>query len=275
MRVNKFHLTLRAFWYLVLVFLYTPLLIIVLYSFNDANSLTHISHFSLRWYQKLFANDQVIGALERSVFLGIGSSVLAATIGTMLGYGMYIHRGVKRLAWLVWIVYLPIATPDILYGISELGFFSDMYSTFGILRPGFITMLIAQVSFEMPFVALVVYSRLVGLDPELFNACKDLYANGWQRARYFIVPTLAPAIVAGFFLAFTLSIDDLVISFFTTGPGDTTLPIYIWSAIKKGVTPEINAAASILIGGVFAAAVFTMAFQYVRALTRRERRVAA
>ena len=274
MRSRKFDIALRVFWYVVLFFLYAPLLVVILYSFNDANTPTHITHFSLRWYRRLFNNAQVLNALKLSLWLGLGSSLVSAALGTMLGYGMYVHRGAKRLAWLVWIIYLPIATPDIIYGISELGFFTDMYAHFGILRPGFLTMLIAHVSFQLPFVALVVYSRLVGLDPELFNACKDLYANGWQRARCFIVPTLAPAIMAGFFLAFTLSIDDLVISFFTTGPGNTTLPIYIWSAIKKGVTPEVNAAAAILIGGVFAAAAVAMAVQYVKALGRRERQAA-
>lgn len=271
MKSRGFDLFLRIFWYAVLCFLYIPLLVVVLYSFNDANSPVHITHFSLRWYRRLFGNPQVLGALKLSIWLALGSSIVAATLGTMLGYGMYVHRGVKRLGWLVWIVYLPIATPDILYGISELGFFTDLHALFGIFKPGFLTMLIAHVSFQLPFVALIVYSRLVGLDPELFNACKDLYAGGWQRARFFIIPTLAPAIMAGFFLVFTLSIDDLVISFFTTGPGNTTLPIYIWSAIRKGVTPEVNAAAAILIGGAFAAAAITMAVQYVRALSRRER----
>lgn len=271
MKSRRLGVSLRIIWYLVLFFLYAPLFVVVLYSFNDANTTTHITHFSLRWYRRLFGNAQVLDALKLSIWLGLGSSVISAVLGTMLGYGMYIHRGARRLAWLVWIVYLPVATPDILYGISELGFFTDVHARFGILRPGFLTMLIAHVSFQLPFVALVVYSRLVGLDPELFNACRDLYANGWQRARFFIVPTLSPAILAGFFLSFTLSIDDLVISFFTTGPGNTTLPIYIWSAIRKGVTPEVNAAAAILIGGVFAAATVAMVVQYMKALTRRER----
>src|SRR5699024_4908081 len=137
--------------------------------------------------------------------------------------------------------------------------------------PGLGTMIIAHVSFQVPFVALVIYSRLVGLDDKLFEACHDLYANSFQRAVHFILPTLRPALLAGFFLAFTLSIDDFVISFFTSGPSSTTLPIYIWSAIKKGITPEINATASLVIGSVFAVAIISLAIQYAKAIgTQRE-----
>ena len=113
-------------------------------------------------------------------------------------------------------------------------------------------------------------ARLVGLDPRLFDACSDLYANAWQRARFFILPTLQPAIVAGFFLALTLSIDDFVISYFTSGPESVTLPIFIWSAIKRGISPEINAIATLMIGTVLAAAAITLAFQYVRHRQRGE-----
>lgn len=268
MRFSKFHISLRAFWYLVLVFLYAPLLVVMIFSFNEANTPTHITQFSLKWYHQLFNDQVVLSAFRYSLILGIVSSFISTVLGAMLGYGMYAHRN-RRLGWLIWIIYLPIVTPDIIYGIAELGFFTKLHNTFGILSPGLGTMLIAHVSFQIPFVALLIYSRLVGLDPKLFDACHDLYANAVQRARYFIVPTLKPALLAGFFLAFTLSIDDFVISFFTAGPNSTTLPIYIWSAIKKGITPEVNAAATVLIGAVFAVAAVTMAFQYVRAFATK------
>jgi spermidine/putrescine transport system permease protein len=238
----------------------------MLYSFNEANTPTHLTHFSFKWYNELFADNIVLGAFKDSLILAITSSFIATILGTMLGYGMYRHRN-RRLGWLIWIIYLPIVTPDIIYGISQMSFFTRMHKMFGILSPGLGTMTIAHVSFQIPFVALLIYSRLVGLDPRLFDACHDLYANAIQRARFFILPTLKPAILAGFFLAFTLSIDDFVISFFTAGPESTTLPIYIWSAIKKGITPEVNAAATVLIGAVFAAAIVMLAFQYVRSLS--------
>jgi spermidine/putrescine transport system permease protein len=240
----------------------------MLYSFNEANTPTHITQFSFKWYNQLFSDSVVLGAFKNSLILGIVSSFVSMVLGALLGYGMYAHKN-RRLGWLVWIIYLPIVTPDIIYGIAQLSFFTNLHNMLGILSPGLGTMMIAHISFQVPFVALLVYSRLVGLDPRLFDACHDLYANGLQRARFFIVPTLRPALLAGFFLAFTLSIDDFVISFFTAGPNSTTLPIYIWSAIKKGITPEVNAAATILIGAVFAVAAISMAFQYIKNISTK------
>ena len=263
MKNKGFHRGLRVFWYLVVIFLYAPLFVVVLYSFNAANSAAQFTEFSLRWYSLLFANETILSAFKNSLILAITSSLIATVIGTLLGYGMYTHRH-RRLGWLIWLIYLPIVMPDIVYGISQMSFFTSVHKTLGLFNAGLETMIIAHVSFQIPFVALLVYSRVVGLDDKLFDACHDLYANAYQRARFFILPTLQPAILAGFFLAFTLSIDDFVISFFTSGPESTTLPIYIWSAIKKGITPEVNAIATILIGAVFAVAVICLAFQYVR-----------
>ncbi len=121
-------------------------------------------------------------------------------------------------------------------------------------------MIIAHVTFQIPFVALIVYSRFVGLDPTLFEAAKDLYATPFKRVLHFMLPTIKPALISAFFLSFTLSIDDFVISFFTAGPESATLPIYIWGAIKKGVSPEINAIASLMIGAVVVAAILSLFF---------------
>lgn len=263
MKSVGFHSGLRLFWYLVLVFLYAPLFVVVLYSFNEANTAAQFTEFSLKWYRELFADEAVVGAIKTSLILALSSSIISTVLGTLLGYGMYAHKH-RRLAWLVWLIYLPIVMPDIVYGIAEMSFFTQVFKTLGILSPGLDTMIIAHVSFQIPFVALVIYSRLVGLDAQLFDACHDLYANALQRAVYFILPTLKPALLAGFFLAFTLSIDDFVISFFTAGPASTTLPIYIWSAIKKGITPEVNATATLVVGSVFAVAIISLAFQYAR-----------
>lgn len=259
-----FHLSVRTFWYVMLFFLYAPLLVVALYSFNSINSSAVFAGVSLRWYIDLFGNQIILNAFYNSLILALVSSIIATVLGTLLGYGMYTYRH-RRLGWLIWLVYLPIVMPDIVYGISQMSFFTSISDATGLFELGLSTMVIAHVSFQVPFVALLVYSRLVGLDGALFEACHDLYARGWQRAWYFIVPTLRPAIVSSFFLAFTLSIDDFVISFFTSGPESTTLPIFIWSAIKKGVTPEVNAIATLMIGAVFAAAAIALAFQYVRA----------
>jgi len=251
---------LRAFWYAVLVFLYAPLAVVVLFSFNAANSSAAFAGFSLRWYGRLFGNEQILDAAWNSLVLAVSSSLLATMLGTVLGYGMYRHRHLG-LGWLVWLVYLPIVMPDVVFGISEMTFFVTVNDLVGLLGPGLGTMVIAHVTFQIPFVALLVYSRLVGLDATLFEAVQDLYAAPLQRAWHFLLPTLRPALVAGFFLAFTLSIDDFVISFFTAGPESATLPIFIWSAIKKGVTPEINAVSALMILAVFAAALAVLAAQ--------------
>lgn len=252
------------FWYAVLVFLYAPLAVVVAYSFNGINSAAQFSGVSLRWYVALFSDATILGAAWNSLVLALVSSLVATLIGTALGYGLYAHRA-RRLGALIWLIYLPIVMPDIVYGISQLSFFTGIAQATGWFRLGLGTMIIAHVSFQAPFVSLLVYSRLVGLDERLFDAASDLYANAWQRACHFVLPTLQPAIVAGFFLSFTLSIDDFVISFFTSGPDSVTLPIFIWSAIKKGISPEINAIATLMIGAVLAAAAITLAFQYVRA----------
>ncbi|MGD8429705.1 MAG: ABC transporter permease [Ectothiorhodospiraceae bacterium] len=263
MKRTGFQRGLQGFWYLVLLFLYAPLAVVVFFSFNEANSSAHFTEFSLKWYGVLAANEQIVNGFYNSLVLAITSSVIATVLGTALGYGMYKYRHLK-LGWLIWLIYLPIVMPDIVYGISEMTFFITIHDLTGLLEPGLGTMIIAHVSFQVPFVALLVYSRLVGLDPTLFEATQDLYATPLQRAWHFILPVLRPAVISAFFLAFTLSIDDFVISFFTAGPESTTLPIFIWSAIKKGITPEINAISTLMILAVFTAAVISFAIQRVR-----------
>lgn len=245
---------LRCLWYVVLLFLYAPLLVVAIYSFNSINSPAVFAQPSLRWYRALWDNTAIWDAFYHSLLLALISSSLATVIGTLLGYGMYTHRH-RRLGWLIWLIYLPILMPDIIYGISQMSFFSWLSRLRLFFDMGLTTMIIAHVSFQIPFVALLVYSRLFGLEDQLFEACRDLYANAWQRARYFLLPLLRPAILSGFFLAFTLSVDDFVISFFTAGPESTTLPIFIWSSIRRGITPEINAIASLMLLAIFTLAV--------------------
>lgn len=267
MKRATFRRGLHVYWYVALAFLYAPLAIVVVFSFNATNTYANFSGFSLRWYRQLLANETIINAFYNSLTLAIVSSCLATVIGTILGYGMYRYRHLK-LGWLIWFIYLPIVMPDIVYGISQMTFFVTIFKATGFLEPSLVTMIIAHVSFQVPFVALLVFSRLVQLDPMLFEATQDLYARPWQRAWYFILPTLRAALLSAFFLSFTLSIDDFVISFFTAGPESTTLPIFIWSAIKKGITPEINAISTVMIVAVFTAAAISYAIQRARPVSR-------
>ncbi len=262
-RIPWFQVGLRGFWYLTLLFLYVPLVYVVLYSFNAANSYARFPGFSLRWYETMLANPYLMGALYNSVVLALTSAVIATAIGAVLGYGMYRYREMK-LGWLIWFIYLPIVMPDIVYGISQMTFFVTIHDLTGLLRPSLTTMIIAHVSFQVPFVALLIYSQLVRMDPLLFEATQDLYAAPLQRAWFFVLPAIRASLISGFFLSITLSIDDFVISFFTSGPDSTTLPIFIWSAIKRGVTPEINAISALMIFAVFSAALIIYVFQRVR-----------
>ncbi|MGJ8513733.1 ABC transporter permease [Carnimonas bestiolae] len=259
MRQRRAHPAFAVFWWLTLLFLYLPLAVVVLFSFNAINSAATFAGFSLRWYTSLFGNDAVIHAFYNSMVLALSSSVIALVLGTFLGYGLYRHRG-RRMGWLIILIYLPIVMPDVVFGISDMAFFVRLNSTFGILKPGMLTMIISHVTFELPFVALLIYARFVSLDAALFDASKDLYAGPVKRALYFVIPAIKPALVAGFFLAFTLSFDDFVISFFTSGPESATLPIYIWGAIRRGISPDINAIGALMIAAVLIAALVSLIF---------------
>lgn len=250
---------LTLFWWLTVAFLYLPLVVVMMFSFNASNSAAHMTGFSLRWYRQLFGNEQIISAFGNTLILAGVSSIIALVIGCMIGYGMYRHRH-RKLGWLIVLIYLPIVLPDVVFGISEMVFFVQFHRLTGLLQPGLGTMIISHVTFQVPFVALIVYSRFVGLDPTLFEAAKDLYASPFKRVVHFMLPTTRPALISAFFLSFTLSVDDFVISFFTSGPESATLPIYIWGAMKKGISPEINAIATLMIGAVVLAAVFSLAF---------------
>nr|WP_298249928.1 ABC transporter permease [uncultured Halomonas sp.] len=251
--------TLTGFWLFTLAFLYLPLTVVALFSFNASNSAARFTGFSWRWYERLLGNEEILSAFANSMVLAIVSSVIALVVGCLIGYGMYRHRH-RKLGWLIVLIYLPIVLPDIVFGISEMAFFVQVHRLTGFLQPGLGTMIIAHVTFQIPFVALIVYSRFVGLDPTLFEAAKDLYATPIKRVFHFMLPTIKPALISAFFLSFTLSVDDFVISFFTAGPESATLPIYIWGAIKKGVSPEINAIATLMIAAVAIVAAISLIF---------------
>lgn len=236
----------------VYALLYAPLVLIALFSFAPAPAAT--GH-GLYWYAELIRSPEVIAAFRRSLTLAFGSSILGTLLGTLMGFGLYRFRDrqTKRLLAAIpsLIIYTPIIMPSLVFGISELIFFNFVHRATGLLAAGLPTMGIAHVTFQAPYVALVVFARLSGLDANLFEAAHDLYADGWQAFIHLTVPIIRPALLGGFLLAFTLSIDDFTISYFTAGPGSTTLPIYIYSAVsRKGISPDINALATLMISTV-------------------------
>lgn len=249
-------LSLSAISWPVYILLYTPLALVAYYSFAPAPNQT--GH-SLHAYAIMLHDPTLFSAFQRSFILALGSASVSTALGTLLGYGLCRFRNRRARGVLTnlpsLIIYTPIIMPGLVFGISQLIFFNFVHSATGLLSAGLQTMLIAHITFQVPYVALTVFARLAGLDPYLFDAAHDLYADSVKSFFHLIVPVVRPAIIGGFLLGITLSIDDFTISFFTSGPGSVTLPIYIYSAIaRKGITPEVNAIGTLMIGTIIAMA---------------------
>ena len=219
------------------IFLYAPLVIVVAYSFNDSRLNAEWVGFTLDWYRRLFADEEMIRAAGNSLAIALTASAVSTVLGTMAGFAL--HRYPTRLLQVL--VLAPIAVPEILMGVSLLIFFVLLNVTLGLL-----SVTLAHISFCIGFVAIVVRSRLAGMDESLTEAARDCGASPSQAFRRVTLPLIMPAVIAGALMAFTLSIDDFVITFFTAGAGTTTLPLTIYSMIKIAVTPEVNAVSSLL-----------------------------
>ena len=223
---------------LVYAFLYLPLAIVVAYSFNDSRLNAEWVGFTLHWYRVLVSDEQMLRAAFNSLLIACTASTIATVLGTMAGIA--IHR--YKLKLLPVLVITPVAMPEILLGVSLLLFFIQVLN----LTLGLISVLIAHITFCIGFVAIIVRARLAGMDESIFEAARDLGATPWQTFRLVTLPLILPGVIAGALMAFTLSIDDFVITFFTAGVGVATLPLQIYSMIKIAVTPEVNAVSTLL-----------------------------
>ena len=224
----------------VLALMYVPILIVIVYSFNESKISSVWGGFSLRWYEELFRDGALFSSLVNSLVLGVLSSLSAGVIGTLGAYGM--SRVKLPLQGAVeYISTLPIMIPEIILGMVFMAFFSLVGIPFGMGA-----LVIAHTAFSIPYVFMLVKARLVGMDQSLLEAAQDL---GAAPARVFFditLPLVAPAIASGMLLAFAMSMDDVIISVFVTGVGTNTLPVKIYSQLKTGVTPEINALCTLL-----------------------------
>ena len=218
-------------------FLYVPLVIVIVYSFNDSKLNAEWVGFTLDWYVKLFHNDEMLTAAGNSLIIALIASLASTLLGTMAGVAMYRYK----LKLLPILVLTPIAIPEILMGVSLLIFFVLLNFTLGL-----VSVALAHIAFCIGFVAIVVRSRLAGMDESLTEAARDCGATPWNAFRYVTLPLIMPGVIAGALMAFTLSIDDFVITFFTAGAGTVTLPLQIYSMIKIAVTPEVNAVSTLL-----------------------------
>nr|MBN1229400.1 ABC transporter permease subunit [Anaerolineae bacterium] len=233
--------SLSVYALLFYLFLYGPIIILIVYSFNDSRFPTQWAGFSLRWYERLFNNRAMGAALRNSLIVTTSSTLISTVIGTMISVAMERYR-FKGKTPLDAMLFLPIIIPDIAMAIMLVAFFGLAH-----MRLGFVTIIISHVAFNISFVAIVVRARLAAIDPRLEEAAADLYANEWQAFWRITFPLLLPGILGGALLAFTLSLDDYVITFFTSGPGSTTLPLRIYGMVKTGITPEVNAISSLML----------------------------
>ena len=232
-------------------FLYLPILMLILLSFNDSSIATVWSGFSLRWYSSLLSNKQIINAALLSLKIAAVSATFATILGTMAGLALTQMGRYRGRLIFTGLIAAPLVMPEVITGLSLLLLFVSLQELIGWpLSRGASTITIAHITFSMAYVAVIVQSRLANMDQSLEEAAMDLGGRPMQVAFDITLPLIAPSMISGWLLAFTLSLDDLVIASFTSGAGASTLPMMIFSKIKLGVTPDINALASIIIGTV-------------------------
>ncbi|WP_439816989.1 ABC transporter permease subunit [Zavarzinia sp. CC-PAN008] len=246
-------------------FLYVPILLLVVYSFNDGKNVAIWSGFSTRWYATLLENEALKAATWVTLQVAVASSTLAVMIGTLAGVLMARFGHFRGRTVFSAMVYAPLVMPEVIIGLSLLLLFVSLS-----IDRGFMTVTIAHTTTSAAYVAVVIQSRLSSFDRSIEEAALDLGATPAKTFFVITLPVIAPALVAGWLLAFTLSLDALVLSQFTTGPGSTTLPMQIYSKVRLGVTPEINAISTILIGVVATGVLIASILQH-RAVKRRER----
>lgn len=243
------------------IFLWVPIVLLVMFSFNDSRFVNEWRGFTTQWYVNIFndvidaesrlSTDEMLEAVENSLIVSLSATAIATVIGTMVALSL--ARGqFPGKKWLDGVLLLPVVIPEITQGISIAMFFVISFEYIGdmtgtTLRSGFTTIIIAHVVFNISYVAIVVRARLAGMNPRLEEAAYDLGANGWRAFWHVTFPQILPGILAGALLAFTLSLDDYVVTFFNSGVGTTTLPIFVYGMLRTAVTPEINAISTLML----------------------------
>ncbi|MGI9305144.1 MAG: ABC transporter permease [Gammaproteobacteria bacterium] len=222
-------------------FLYFPIVSLVIFSFNNSKRNITWQGFTLKYYEKAYNNSQLHDAFINSLTIAGISTVVSTILGTMLGLALYRFRFAGKGAY-EGLVHLPIVIPEICLGVAMLAFFARADIPLGLF-----TITVSHIAFTIPFVSVVIRARMSGFDQALEEASCDLGASQWQTFWNVTLPYMVPGIVAGALLAFTLSLDDFVITFFTSGPGSTTFPVKVYSMVRFSVTPEVNAASTVLI----------------------------
>jgi spermidine/putrescine transport system permease protein len=243
---SRFWITALAAFSMAVI--YVPLLAVAVFSVNQNRYGLTWKGFTLDWYWGLLRNEDILEYSWNTLVLAVVSTLIATVLGTALAIGMDRFPWPKSLRGVFeTVLHMPIVAPDIIFAAALVVAFGFLRMFSDLFQPGMFTMIIGHVTFEISFVALVVRSRLATIDRSVFEAARDLYAGGMFLFRRVTLPLLVPAIFAGAMLAFTLSLDDFVISFFTYGPDSTTLPIFIYSSVRRGVTPQIHALSTLIV----------------------------
>ncbi len=238
-------LSVLAFGY---AFLYIPIVLLILYSFNESRLVTVWSGFSLKWYGELVHNRQLLESAWLSVRIAALNATVAVVLGTLAANALVRHGRFRGRTLFELLLTAPLVMPDVIIGLSLLLLFVAMQQTIGWPEGrGFTTITIAHITFSLAYVSVVVRSRLLRMDRSLEEAAMDLGAHPLTVYLQITLPLIAPALLAGWLLAFTLSLDDLVIASFVSGPGATTLPMVIYSSVRMGISPQINALATLIV----------------------------
>ncbi|MGI6148415.1 MAG: ABC transporter permease [Limnochordia bacterium] len=230
----------RTYVFLVFTFLYAPIAVLIVLSFNAARSRGVWGGFTLQWYVELFQDRVIMSSLYTTLFIGAASALAATVIGTAAAIGIHNSRGWQRRL-VMNLTYIPVLNPEIVTGISLMILF-----VFAKMQFGYVTLLLSHITFNIPYVILSVLPKLRQLNKHLYEAALDLGAGPWYAFWRVILPEIMPGVVTGLLLAFTLSIDDFVISFFTTGSGVSTLSITVYSMARRGINPKLNALSTIM-----------------------------
>lgn len=241
----------KIYFGLVFAFLYIPIVVMIVFSFNSTRYRTaEFDQFTLKWYKELFQNDQIMEALGVSMSVAILAALVSTVLGTLAAVGIFSMKN-KMRSVVMTVNNIPMVNPEIVTGVSLLLLFVFIYNTTGLLKPGYMTLLIAHITFCVPYVLLSVLPKLRQMNPNLYEAALDLGCHPVKAFFKVVVPEITPGIVTGMVMAFTLSLDDFVISYFTCGSSVQTLPLLIYSMTKRNVKPTIFALSTLMFAIIF------------------------
>ena len=236
-----------VYMFIMFMFLYLPVVVLMVFSFNSSKSRGSFDGFTLKWYVELFKDDALLSAFNYTLIIAVLSSLIACVIGTAAAFGIQSFKRKSVRSAINAVTNIPVVSPDIVTGVSLMILFVAVN-----LKGGFFTMLLSHITFNIPYVVLSVLPKLSQLDKNTYEAALDLGAKPWYAFKSVIFPEILPGVINGLLLSFTMSIDDFVISFFTTGNGVSNLSIYVYSMARRGLNPKINALSTLMFVAVMA-----------------------